>query len=97
MNRVVLQVPVSADLRKAAEAQAREQGFSSLQDAVRVFLKKLADRAIGLRFEEPTIQLSQRAIRRYNKIDEDIAKGRNVYKARDVKDLMRQLRDNSIP
>lgn len=91
-----MQVPVSADLRKAAEAEAKEQGFSSLQDAVRVFLKKLANRTIGLRFEESSIQLSQRAIRRYNKIDEDIEKGRNVYKARDVKDLMRQLRDNPI-
>ena len=91
-----LQVPMSADLRKAAEAQAREQGFSSLQAAVRVFLKKLADRAIGLKFEEPTIQLSQKAIRRYNKIDEDVAEGKNVYAARDVKDLMRQLRETPL-
>lgn len=95
MNRVVLQIPVSADLRKAAEAEAREQGFSSLQDAVRVFLKKLADKAIGLRFEEPTIQLSKAAIKRYNKITDDIEAGKNVYSAKNVSDLMRQLHEKS--
>lgn len=96
MSRVVLQIPLNAELRKAAEVEAKAQGFSSLQEAVRVFLKKLANKAIGLRFEEPTIQLSQKAIKRYNRIDEDIRKGKNVYEARDVKDLMRQLRENSI-
>lgn len=97
MNRTVLQVPMDTSLRKEAEREAMEQGFSSLQEAVRVFLKKLADKAIGLRFEEPTIQLSQKAIKRYNRIDEDIKMGRNVYEARDAKDLMRQLHENPIP
>lgn len=96
MNRTVLQVPVSADLRKAAEKEALDQGFSSLQEAVRVFMKKLADRAIGLRFEGPTIQLSEKAIRRYSRIDEDVRKGKNVYQARNVKDLMRKLRESPI-
>lgn len=88
---------MDAALRKEAEREALEQGFSSLQEAVRVFLKKLAHKAIGLRFEEPTIQLSQKAIKRYNLIDEDIKAGRNVYEARDVKDLMRQLHENPLP
>ena len=96
MNRTVLQVPINSDLRKAAEAEAKEQGFSSLQDAVRIFLKKLADRAIGFRFEEPTVRLSAKAIKRYSRIDKDIKEGKNVYEARDVKDLMKQLRENSI-
>ena len=95
MNRTVLQIPLNAELRKAAEVEAKAQGFSSLQEAVRVFLKKLADRAVGLRFEEPTIQLSQKAIKRYNKILEDIEAGRNVYEAKDVNDLMRQLHEKS--
>lgn len=91
-----MQIPLNAELRKAAEVEAKAQGFSSLQEAVRVFLKKLSDRTIGLRFEAPTIQLSQKAIKRYNRIDEDIKMGKNVYEARDVKDLMKQLRENPI-
>lgn len=45
--RAVLQVPVDATLRKDAERQALEQGFSSLQEAVRVFLKQLALKRIN--------------------------------------------------
>ena len=90
MNRTTLQIPMSIDLRKQAEKQALEQGFSSLQEAVRLFLKKLAKGAFDITFEK-SVQLSPKAIRRYNKITDEIEKGINVYKARDVDDLMRQL------
>lgn len=96
MNRAVLQVPVSADLRKIAEAEARAQGFSSLQEAVRMFLNKLANRAIRMTWQEEIIRLSPKSIKRYNKIDEDIKKGKNVYEARDAKDLMKKLRETPI-
>lgn len=52
MARTVLQIPIDPALRVAAEKQALAQGFSSLQDAVRLFLKELADRSIVIRFEE---------------------------------------------
>ena len=92
MNRTVLQIPINAGLRKAAEIEAKAQGFSSLQEAVRVFLKKLADRAIGLKFEEPTIQLSQKAIKRYDKILEEIEKGKVKTKSfENVDSLMEYL------
>lgn len=95
MNRTTLQIPMSIDLRKQAEKQALEQGFSSLQEAVRLFLNKLARGSIGISFEK-SVQLSQKAIKRYNKIDEDIKKGKNIYHAKDVDDLMRQLRGNNL-
>lgn len=47
MNRTILQVPLDRTLRKEAEKQALSQGFSSLQEAVRIFLKKLARGVIG--------------------------------------------------
>lgn len=91
MSRTVLQVPMSADLRKAAEAQAKEQGFSSLQDAVRVFLNKLASRMIEFGFRE-TVVLSAKKARRYDKMIEDIEKGRVKTKAfGDVDELMKHL------
>lgn len=95
MSRTVLQVPISAQLRKSAENEALRQGFSSLQDLTRLFLKKLADRAIRVTLEE-SIQLSERAIKRYEKIDEDIKRGKNVHSAKDVNDLMRQLHGNTL-
>lgn len=95
MSRTILQVPVNGALRREAEKQALSQGFSSLQEAVRIFLKKLAKGVIGISFEEEkVIQLSPRAIKRYDKISEDIRKGKNVYSATSVNDLMRQLHED---
>lgn len=95
MNRVILQVPVNSILRKEAEKQALSQGFSSLQEAVRIFLKKLAKGAIGIAFNNrESVQLSERAIKRYNKISEDFRKGRNVYTAKSIDDLMFALHEH---
>ena len=82
-------------LRREAEQQALSQGFSSLQEAVRIFLKKLAQGAIGIAFEKEVIQLSPRAIRRYDRILKDIEEGKNIYEAKSVDDLMQQLHDAS--
>lgn len=90
--KTVLQVPLSVDLRRSAERKALEQGFSSLQEAVRVFLKKLSQGAMELIYKEEVTHLSAKAARRYGKIMEDIRSGKEkVYKAESVEDLMRQL------
>ena len=92
MDRVVLQIPMSKSLRTKAEKSAAAMGFSSLQETVRVFLKRLADKAIEITFkEEEAVQLSPQAIARYNKILNDIEKGKNVYHAKDVNDLFKHL------
>ena len=54
MSRVVLQVPISIDLRKKAEAEAKRQGYSSLQEVVRLFLTKLAQNKVDI-----TIQIKK--------------------------------------
>lgn len=93
--KTVLQVPLSVDLRRSAERKALEQGFSSLQEVVRIFLKKLSRGAIGIALnDEESMQLSARAIKRYNKISEDFRKGKNVYSAKSVDDLMLQLHEH---
>lgn len=90
MNRTTLQVPMSADLRREAEKQAIEQGFSSLQEAVRLLLTKMARGLLNIEVNQP-VQLSSKAIKRYNKVLDDIEKGKNLYKAKDVDDLMKHL------
>lgn len=94
MNKTILQVPLSQQIKNDAEKAASAQGFSSLQEAVRVFLNKLAQGTIQVTFEE-TIQLSQKAVKRYNKILEEAEKGKNVFETEDINDLIKQLHNAS--
>lgn len=93
MSRTVLQIPMSPTLRKEAEKQALAQGFSSLQEAVRVFLSKFANGAFGITFgKEEKVQLSPRAIRRYNKMLDEIKSEKvKTYKFTDADALMKHL------
>lgn len=91
MQRTVLQVPLPKELKISAEKAAEEAGFSSLQEVLRVFMKKFANKKIDLTFEEEVTYLSPKAEKRYMKITEDFEKGRNVYTARNVDELMEQL------
>ena len=91
MSKTVLQVPIDSTLRNEAEKAALAQGFSSLQESVRLFLRKLADGVVGVRFEEE-VRLSPAAEKRYNKILDDIESGKEkIYSAKNVDDLMKQL------
>lgn len=91
MKRTVLQIPIDPTLRRNAEKQAIAQGFSSLQEAVRLFLTKLAKGVIGIGFEEE-VQLSSRAEKRYLKMMEDIKSGKEkLFTAHSVEELMDQL------
>lgn len=91
MQRAVLQVPIDQQLKDEAELAAQAQGFSSLQEVVRVFLSRFAKKRIGVTFEE-TVQLSQKAIKRYDKMTEDIEKGKVKTKTfTDVSSLMKHL------
>lgn len=94
MNKTILQVPVSKELKITAENVAISQGFSSLQEAVRLFLNKLAQGTMQITFEETT-QLSKKAINRYNILLKDIEKGTDVYETKGVDDLMKQLHNAS--
>jgi antitoxin component of RelBE/YafQ-DinJ toxin-antitoxin module len=94
MNRTILQIPVSRELKITAENVALGQGFSSLQEAVRIFLNKLAQGSMQITFEETT-QLSKNAIIKYNAIVKDVENKKNVFIANNVNDLMNKLHDAS--
>lgn len=93
MNKAVLQVPINASLRKSAEEVALEEGFSSLQEAVRLFLAKYAKRQLSFSISE-TVQLSPKAIKRYNKIIDDIDSGKEKSKSFDNVDQLMKYLDN---
>ena len=90
MDRTVLQIPMPKTLKIKAEKAALDLGFSSLQETLRVFMKKLASRVIDISFQEG-VTLSPRAVKRYDKIIKDIEEGKNVYHAKSVDDLMKHL------
>ncbi len=93
MSRTVVQIPLTTDLRDQAYAMAISQGFSSLQEAMRVILHKFVKGtlSVGVYTEPAPIQLSAKAIKRYNKMDEDITAGKNFKTAKNIDDLMNQL------
>lgn len=96
MNRVILQVPMTADLKKQAEKAASEHGFSSLQESVRVFLKQLSEKRILLSIHtiEPAehVALSTKAKNRYSKVTSDIQSGRNVTKTETLNEAFKLLK-----
>lgn len=94
MSNTILQVPLSKDLRDQAASAASKMGFSSLQEIVRVFINKVASGSLEIKLEEP-VQLSPRAIKRYNKIIDDIDSGKTKLKSfTSVKSLMKDLNED---
>jgi len=76
MHTTILQVPISKKLRDSAALEADHQGFSSLQEAVRVFLSQLSRKSISIKFEPQTVRLSPKNITRYNKIIDEVDSGK---------------------
>jgi len=74
MNRTVLQIPINPTLRIAAEKTALDEGFSSLQEAVRVFLTQLARKTISISFSKKVI-LAPKAAARYNEMINELNSG----------------------
>ncbi|MBI3956053.1 hypothetical protein HY339_02260 [Candidatus Gottesmanbacteria bacterium] len=92
MAKATLQIPMDSALKARAAAAARVMGFSSLQESIRVWLSQIVRQTPIIRYEEPAVQLSPRAIRRYNKMMDDIESGKEpVYVAHSADDFLDQL------
>ncbi|MBI5620067.1 hypothetical protein HY950_03840 [Candidatus Gottesmanbacteria bacterium] len=88
--KTIIQVPVEKKLRDEAEAAAYDQGFSSLQDVLRLFMHKFANGGMSIMFADEE-QLSPRAVHRYEKILKDMEAGKNTKRFTSVDDLMNDL------
>lgn len=94
MNSITLQVPVNKNIRDQAALKAEKMGFSSLQEIIRLFLNKIAVGEVNIKFEE-TIQLSPKAIKRYDKMIDEIESGKTKLETfTSVSDLMKNLNEN---
>ena len=91
MNTTILQVPITKKLREEAAVAAVAQGFSSLQEVVRVLLAKIARQELRVEFTD-TVKLSQKNDKRYAKMIADVRSGKAKTKTfTDVKEMMKYL------
>ena len=91
MDTTILQIPVSKNLKSSATLVAKDYGFSSLQEIIRVLLTKLARRQLVVQIEEMVTPLSRQAERRYLKMEKDFKTGKNVKTFSTVDGLMEDL------
>lgn len=94
MNSTILQIPIDKNIRNQAALRVEKMGFSSLQEVVRVFLAKMAAGEIDVAFEQ-NVQLSAKAVKRYNKIIDGIESGKVKTRSfTDVNLLMKHLNED---
>jgi len=91
MDKTIIQIPVSKDLKSMAEEVASDYGFSSLQEIIRVFMAKLAARKIDVSFQE-AITLSPKTEKRYLKMAKEVEMGKNVTTTKNLKELFSLLK-----
>lgn len=91
-DTLIFQVPMSRKLRDAARAAAKEQGFSSLQEYVRVMVSKLSTRDIEITFDK-TVRLSPKTEKRYIEMRRDFEHGKGIV-VRSVDEMMSVLHDH---
>ncbi len=95
MQRVIVQVPMSKELKEKSEIVSSELGFSSVQETIRVLLTKFSKREFSFKVEENVEEithLSPAAERKFKKAVEDIKAGKNITKTENVEELLTLLR-----
>lgn len=95
MNKTILQIPINQDLKISAEQEAFSQGFSSLQELVRVFLSKIAAGKIEITLQESAM-LSEKNEKRYLDMTKDFKLNKNTSSSDSVSDLIKKLHENSV-
>lgn len=92
MATTTLQIPIDKSVRDNASKVAKQRGFSSLQEVVRVFLNQFADRCIDVSFTPPVVRLSDKNAKRYDRMVEEVLTGKVKTRSfTNVDDLMVEL------
>lgn len=92
MSQTILEIPVSAALKKKAEKASRFYGFANLQDALQQLIHKLSAKELSVTPKEEVVHLSKRAEKRYAQMDEDFKTGKNIYHAKNKEEFFKLLR-----
>lgn len=89
--KTIIQIPVEKKMRDAFEVRAHKNGFSSIQDALRLFMQQYIERKINVGFTEPPVRLSKKNASRYEKMMKDFESGKNISVAHSVDEFIKQL------
>lgn len=95
-NTSVIQVRVSDDIKDLSEKRAKELGFASVQEAIRVFLSSFSSgfarpSIVAEGSGDEVVYLSEKAKKRYKKILKDIESGKDLTVLKGSKDLVSWL------
>jgi len=92
-----INISVTEEQRNFVDQMVDKLGFANRSEFFRTIVRMI--KANPKVIEEPKVmQLSPKAIKRYNKIIENIESGKeSVYEAHDVKDLLDQLYGRKSP
>ncbi len=90
MQKSILQVPLDTQLKTNAAKAATEQGFSSLQEIVRVFLTQLASNKVEISLQNSSF-LSTKNEKKYNTMTSDFESDNHVHSATNISDLLTKL------
>lgn len=92
MDSTILQIPITKSFRDQVSEVVLEMGFSSLQDYLRLIMKKTLTKEIDITVGPKPIVLSARNAKRYDKMVDDVLSGREKVKSFDnVDDLFNDL------
>jgi antitoxin component of RelBE/YafQ-DinJ toxin-antitoxin module len=76
MFHATLQVPIEKQVRDKATKIAKQRGFSSVQEVVRVFLNQFAESAVDISFTPSPAQLSKKSAERYDRMVDEALSGK---------------------
>ncbi|MCL5970178.1 MAG: hypothetical protein M1450_01590 [Patescibacteria group bacterium] len=84
---------MTKDLKEKAEEVSEDMGFSSLQEAIRVLLNKLAKKEFTLKVSETekVTHLSKASEKKFRKAIEDIKAGKSITKTENIDELLSLL------
>lgn len=88
MDTTILQIPITKSFRDEVSNIVTEMGFSSLQDYLRLIMKKTVTKEIDVTVGPKPIMLSAKNAKRYGKIVDDYLSGKSKTKSFDNVDEM---------
>lgn len=92
MDSTILQIPITKSFRDKVSDVVIEMGFSSLQDYLRLIMKKTLNKEIDVTVGPKPIILSAKNAKRYEKMVDDVLSGKEKVKSFDnVDDLFHDL------
>jgi len=93
-TNTVLQLPIDRSFRDEVSIMAKNMGFSSLQELIRFTLHQIKNQTLVPSLINTSVSLSPKALKRYNKMANDIDSGlEKTLKFKNSQDMFNYLND----